>query len=142
MPEWIRNMVESEVKDSANPRDTKTEIINKLFALNPNTNRWELNIADPYFREKRLRYEKRSAKDGQEALEEDIMCGLYFKNDTQAMQRAIDKGSLKVTYAEDGTKFLVLRRLEASVEKGGIIEGETGGKHYISREQKAWEIIR
>ncbi|CAE7217574.1 unnamed protein product [Symbiodinium sp. CCMP2592] len=117
LPAFVIDLIEEQSKSSSAPRSQKTLLINKLFKRLPDGS-LELALDQPVFIHAEKAYRKKYARDEAEAIPASVMCGLYFHNSEQHMQRAIDKGEIVEARRENGVIFYGFRRFVIGTEDG------------------------
>ena len=137
LPEHVVHLIEQESQKMASPRDFKTACINKLFRRNPSTGKLELNLDDMLFKEHKKVYERKYQGQHESAMPELVMRGLYFNNDTRAMDEAKAREEIIPVEVANGKTFWAFTTYTKGREGGSVEEQTLEGSKKVSKEQAA-----
>ena len=134
LPDYVLDLVEKQSAKAANPREFKSQVINKLFKKSK-SGKLELNLEDQMFQEHKRIFTKNFAKEQDRAMPESIMCGLYFHNDRNAFRQALQAGDIQEVEGSGGKSFYSFTEYKKGKEDGSMEEQKLSGSSKVTKDQ-------
>ena len=104
LPEHVTHLIEVESKKASSSRQFKSWAINRLFSRAAD-GQLVLNLQDGLFQESQQVFSSTFRKENDKIMPKSILKGLYFGNNEQAFQAALDAGDIGEVLEGDKVMF-------------------------------------
>ena len=135
LPPYILNMYESPPPGTS-ARAYRTAMVNRLFHREADGS-LRLRSSDPMFTQAKKAYEDKYHKATTESYTRMIFAGMFFANDDNKLQAAIDKGEVLESKGEDGEVLYSMKKIVRGVRKGAAEETTLTAAKSLSEKEYA-----